>query len=184
MKKILTLRSVVRKVQRFQFAENGEEKRQGNKKNFFECRKIEGFPIVNIQTDNKILVEGGNSSQMDKKTEISGYNKKRERRRLSRYRSVILRSTLNMGCSTKLQLSEREQEEINRKQNRWRKTVFHKAMFGVLPTNVYLNMKLPEPNDKRTFRKFKKSVCRCSIIQTRALFLRESGRQRQQKSNH
>ena len=49
-------------------------------------------------------------------------------------------------------------------------------MFGVLPVNAFLNMKLANPNDKRTFHQFKKSVCRWSMIHTPAMFLRERKR--------
>ena len=51
----MIIRSVVQKVQRFHLAGRSEKKKQGYKKGFFECRKIEGLPIiVTIQEDNKV----------------------------------------------------------------------------------------------------------------------------------
>ena len=49
----------------------------------------------------------------------------------------------------------------------------HYEMFGILPVNAFLNMKLANPTDKRTFREFKVSVCRWSQIHAQDLGLRE-----------
>ena len=49
-------------------------------------------------------------------------------------------------------------------------------MFGVLPTNAFHNMKLANPSDKRTFRDFKISLCRYSMLHVHSLGLRERKR--------
>ena len=45
-------------------------------------------------------------------------------------------------------------------------------MFGVLPCNAFLNMKMANPDDKRSFRDFKTSLCRWSQLHSPALWLR------------
>ena len=152
-------------------------KKQGYKKGFFECRKIEGLPIiVNIQKDNKVMVEGGNSTQMDRKAIVSRYNK--EKRKKEDIEVWVGHSLINLiyGMLDQATAWRTKAGGHKWKTSRWSKTVLHQAMFGVLPTNAYLNMKLANPNDKRTFRQFKKSVCRWSMIHTPALFLRERKR--------
>ena len=54
--------------------------------------------------------------------------------------------------------------------------MLHYAMFGVLPSNSFLSMKLANPNDKRTYRQFKVSVCRWSMLNAPAFGLRERKR--------
>ena len=69
------------------------------------------------------------------------------------------------------------------KAQRWNKTVMHYAMFGVLPMNAYHNMKMANENDKRTYREWKKSLCRYSMLHAPALELRERSRKTKKPKN-
>ena len=162
----------------------GRKKYQGYKKGSFEWRKIEGLPIViSIQKDNKVMVEGGNSTQIDRKVEISRQNK--EERKKETIEVWVGHALYNLIYGNLDQATAQRTKAGGHKQKtrRWSKTVLHQAMFGIIPVNAYLNMKLANTNDKQTFGQFKKSVCRWSMIHTPAMFLRERKRRGKPSKN-
>ena len=52
------------------------------------------------------------------------------------------------------------------------KSFLHYLLFGILVVNAYLNMKLANKEDKRTFRTFKKSLIRYSRMHVKEFFSR------------
>ena len=164
---------------------SGERKKyQGYKKGYFAIRKIDGLPvIVNVQKDNKVVLEGGNSIPMNETTEVWRYNKKVRKKEsicvwIGHALINLIYGNLDQGTSWRTKAGGHKW-----KATRFSKTMLHYAMFGVLPTNSFLNMKLANPHDKRTYRQFKVSVCRWSMIHAPAFGLRERKRKVKVENN-
>ena len=137
------------------------KKQQGQKKGHFEIRKTKDISVVvNVQKDNKVMIEGGNSISMTKTAMVQRYNEeKRERESISVWLGHalynIIYGQVDQATSWRTKAGGHKW-----KAKRWSKSMTHYAMFGILPTNAFLNMKMANPQDSRTFREFKKSVCR------------------------
>ena len=56
------------------------------------------------------------------------------------------------------------------KATKWWKSFLHYLLFGILVVNAFLNMKLANKNDTRSFRAFKKSLIRYSRIHVQDIF--------------
>ena len=58
--------------------QSGKTKLQGFKKGYFINRKIRGKSVVvNVQKDNKIVLEAGNCVDMKSRTQVWRYNKEK-----------------------------------------------------------------------------------------------------------
>ena len=59
------------------------------------------------------------------------------------------------------------------KATKWWKSFLHYLLFGILLVNSFMNMKLANKDDKRSFRDFKKSVIRYSKLHVMEVFSRQ-----------
>ena len=148
------------------------KKYQGYKKGYFAIRKIDGLPvIVNVQKDNKVVLEGGNSIPMNETTEVWRYNKKVRKKEsicvwIGHALINLIYGNLDQGTSWRTKAGGHKW-----KATRFSKTMLHYAMFGVLQSNSFLKMKIANPNNKRTYRQFEVSVCRWSMLHAPAFGL-------------
>ena len=165
-------------IQGAQLPSNTKTKKyQGYKKGHFEIRKIKDLSVVvNVQKDNKVMIEGGNSISMTKTAMIQRYDViKRERESISVWLGHALYNLI-YGQVDQATSQRTKAGGHKWKATRWSKSMTHYAMFGVLPTNAFLNMKMANPQDSRTFREFKKSICRQSMIHAPNFPLKERKR--------
>ena len=132
---------------------------------------------MNIQKDNKVVSEAGNSTPMEKMVEVMRYDRKERKKVPISVWSGHAQINLIYGMLDQATSWRTKAGGHKWKAARYSKSLTHFAMFGVLPTNAFLNMKMANPQDKRTFREFKSSLCRYSMIHAPSLGLRDRRRQ-------
>ena len=127
------------------------------------------------------MTEAANCIPMSATVEISRYD--RETRKSEPLRAWMGHALINLvyGMLDQATAWRTKAGGHKFKAKRWNKTVLHYAMFGVLPMNAYHNMKMANENDKRTYRGWKKSLCRYSMLKAPALGLRERNRKTKPK---
>ena len=153
----------------------------GYEKGFYKSRGVDGEPLVAIaQKDSKVMIYLTNFVSTTSKAIVNRYDKESKKSVPVEFQSGHKTFNFLYGMVDQATSWRSKVGGHKTKASKWWKTFMHYLLFGVLLVNSFMNMKLANKNDSRTFGDFKKSLIRYSSLHVREVFLRQRKRRRVQ----